>query len=101
MSNTKTPEEIDALVAKVAEQEKRLQALKTELNQAQARAPRSSTPTETSRDWPLEKDEYTRYGRQMILPEIGLPGISISSFSHFPFYSVSVTNFHEPNHFRF
>lgn len=24
--------------------------------------------------WPLDKDEYTRYGRQMIMPEIGLEG---------------------------
>ncbi|KAK6435097.1 hypothetical protein LTR95_008722 [Oleoguttula sp. CCFEE 5521] len=24
--------------------------------------------------WPLANEEYTRYGRQMILPEVGLPG---------------------------
>lgn len=24
--------------------------------------------------WPLSGDEYTRYGRQMIMPEIGLQG---------------------------
>jgi adenylyltransferase/sulfurtransferase len=24
--------------------------------------------------WPLEKNEYTRYGRQLIMPEIGLQG---------------------------
>jgi hypothetical protein len=24
--------------------------------------------------WPLYGDEYTRYGRQMIMPEIGLQG---------------------------
>ena len=25
-------------------------------------------------DWPLDLDEYKRYGRQMVLPEIGLQG---------------------------
>ena len=24
--------------------------------------------------WPLEAEEYTRYGRQMIMPEVGLQG---------------------------
>lgn len=27
-----------------------------------------------SRKWPLEAEEYIRYGRQMIMPEIGLQG---------------------------
>lgn len=26
-------------------------------------------------DWPLSQDEYARYGRQMIMPEWGLPGV--------------------------
>jgi len=26
------------------------------------------------RRWPLENNEYTRYGRQLIMPEIGLQG---------------------------
>ncbi|OQO11450.1 hypothetical protein B0A48_03177 [Cryoendolithus antarcticus] len=33
------------------------------------------TLTEASHSrWPLQNEEYTRYGRQMILPEVGLPG---------------------------
>ncbi|WPH00396.1 Hypothetical protein R9X50_00322300 [Acrodontium crateriforme] len=28
----------------------------------------------TKRRWPLDKDEYIRYGRQLIMPEIGLHG---------------------------
>ena len=28
----------------------------------------------SSRNWPLDQEEYRRYGRQMILPEIGLQG---------------------------
>ena len=29
---------------------------------------------EETQRWPLEKDEYKRYGRQLIMPEIGLQG---------------------------
>lgn len=28
----------------------------------------------TTKRWPLEKHEYKRYGRQLIMPEIGLQG---------------------------
>jgi len=31
-----------------------------------------------SRKWPLEKTEYKRYGRQLIMPEIGLQGKFVS-----------------------
>ena len=37
-----------------------------------------SEPCETQpppRTWPLEPDEYRRYGRQMILPQISLAGV--------------------------
>jgi adenylyltransferase/sulfurtransferase len=30
--------------------------------------------TSSDRRWPLEKNEYKRYGRQLIMPEIGLRG---------------------------
>ena len=30
--------------------------------------------SEEPRAWPLHAEEYTRYGRQMIIPEIGLEG---------------------------
>lgn len=29
---------------------------------------------DTAQEWPLTQDEYARYGRQMIMPEWGLPG---------------------------
>lgn len=35
--------------------------------------PKRIEPDETTR-WPLEKNEYKRYGRQLIMPEIGLHG---------------------------
>jgi adenylyltransferase/sulfurtransferase len=33
----------------------------------------------TERRWPLEKNEYKRYGRQLIMPEIGLQGESTNA----------------------
>jgi adenylyltransferase/sulfurtransferase len=30
--------------------------------------------------WPLEKHEYKRYGRQLIMPEIGLQGTHLASW---------------------
>jgi adenylyltransferase/sulfurtransferase len=32
----------------------------------------------TSNRWPLEKNDYRRYGRQLIMPEIGLQGTLIA-----------------------
>ena len=43
----------------------------------------SLSPTSRAgRAWPLNATEYTRYGRQMIMPEIGLQG-KFSRRSHF------------------
>jgi adenylyltransferase/sulfurtransferase len=39
----------------------------------EAKAPERDVPPVSSR-WPLEKNEYRRYGRQLIMPEIGLQG---------------------------
>ncbi|KAF2218516.1 molybdenum cofactor synthesis protein-like protein [Elsinoe ampelina] len=33
-----------------------------------------SSPTNTDRRWPLSADDYRRYGRQLIVPEVGLQG---------------------------
>lgn len=45
-----------------------LAALSPEAQQAAGR------PASTHGRWPLESEEYKRYGRQMILPEVGLHG---------------------------
>lgn len=40
----------------------------------------ASEPNDSSterRRWPLEPSEYKRYGRQLIMPEIGLQGASL------------------------
>lgn len=36
-------------------------------------------------NWPLQRDEYKRYGRQMIMPEVGLQGeLSYCRLSYYP-----------------
>lgn len=40
-----------------------------------------NTSSGTGRDWPLDSEEYARYGRQMIMPEIGLGGLLYPNFS--------------------
>jgi hypothetical protein len=61
----------EELSRKIQELEKQLHALRQQqkaIKQANKPAPSSFT------DLPLELQEYIRYGRQMILPQIGLPG---------------------------
>jgi adenylyltransferase/sulfurtransferase len=43
--------------------------------QQEQEAPEGSIAEEAP-TWPLEKNEYKRYGRQLIMPEIGLKGKS-------------------------
>ncbi|KZF26767.1 hypothetical protein L228DRAFT_243281 [Xylona heveae TC161] len=79
-----TQESIDSLQARVKGLERELSELKSDLAAANARpSPSLETPTHPdSTDgltpdgwtWPLAADEYKRYGRQMILPQIGLEG---------------------------
>ena len=57
----------DLLSQKIERLEAELRALR--LQQQAAKPARSSVP-----QLPLELQEYIRYGRQMILPQIGLPG---------------------------
>jgi len=42
-------------------------------SQGQAQDPGQAPPW-SKRKWPLKKEEYKRYGRQLIMPEIGLQG---------------------------
>ena len=44
---------------------------KTEILAVLSQNPESDVP---ERRWPLEPNEYKRYGRQLIMPEIGLQG---------------------------
>ncbi|MCJ1354046.1 MAG: Urmylation protein [Icmadophila ericetorum] len=58
--------------------ESQLTDLKNELKELECLANPACTPFFTSlaieTKWPLDADEYSRYGRQMIIPEIGLEG---------------------------
>ena len=72
----------------IAELEERLHTLKSELARLEVKHENSSDQEGslvsqdqashkvlvTKPQWPLAADEYRRYGRQMILQEIGLPG---------------------------
>ena len=50
-------------------------ALTRSLDNQQAHEPSvASRPCPSSSRWPLRSDEYKRYGRQLIMPEVGLQG---------------------------
>lgn len=76
-----------SLRVQIAATETQLAALKRELESAEKTAAvaaarkEDSTGKTTVRDrnerttkWPLLKEEYKRYGRQMIVPQVGLQG---------------------------
>lgn len=73
-----------SLRAQIAATEAQLAALKKELEAAEKTAAAaaktngvtSARPLENGRKrkWPLSGEEYKRYGRQMIVPQIGLQG---------------------------
>ncbi|KAF2453394.1 molybdenum cofactor [Lineolata rhizophorae] len=65
---------IHTLREEIASCETRLAELRTQLAAAEARSQTESRNEQKARKWPLEKDDYKRYGRQLILPEIGLQG---------------------------
>ncbi|KAI0876315.1 adenylyltransferase [Hypoxylon argillaceum] len=74
---------IGELKAQISKTEEELQRLKTQLAELEALPPASSAaePQDqsvpaTSQDWkwPLKEEEYTRYGRQLVLPSVGIAG---------------------------
>ena len=85
------------LLSKIAKRERELEQLKRQLADAETGedlqekgVATNNQPSKGSRTaslnwpWPLRRDEYQRYGRQMILPEIGLQGSSYQSKSSEP-----------------
>lgn len=68
----------DALRQKIAETEKQLAELKSQLASIPAASEVDgivdATENSHARKWPLSQEEYTRYGRQMIVPSIGIEG---------------------------
>ena len=76
-----TADDVDVLRCQIADLESQLDDLKRRLAAAgdgAAALTRPSEPAQSSSDWkwPLEAEEYKRYGRQMIMPEVGLQGDS-------------------------
>lgn len=72
-----------SLRAQIAETEERLAGLKRDLANAEktAQSERATTSPDQqedrigdSRRWPLLQEEYKRYGRQMIVSQVGLKG---------------------------
>lgn len=70
-----------ALAAKIAATEVQLNLLKRQLESlekaaatAEAGGKLNDDTNGTGSRWPLEQEEYQRYGRQMIVPQVGLEG---------------------------
>ncbi|PLB35737.1 HesA/MoeB/ThiF family protein [Aspergillus candidus] len=60
-----------SLRRRIADTEAQLARLRGELQDAERAA--TAAKTKSTR-WPMEDEEYARYGRQMIVPQVGLPG---------------------------
>lgn len=83
---------IEGLRSQIHAVEQRLADLKSQLASAEESFATSSTnhgedirretsTPEEQGQWPLSQDEYRRYGRQMIVPELGLQGMFRVSFN--------------------
>ncbi|KAJ5728171.1 hypothetical protein N7493_004501 [Penicillium malachiteum] len=71
----KLEETCASLRAQIAATEAQLAGLKRDLVRAESQAVHSDDPAENSQSrWPLLQEEYKRYGRQMIVSQVGLPG---------------------------
>lgn len=75
-------DEAQALRQLILATELRLKNLKEELAEVETRGPPHGRAEETPNEleslkdskWPLTAEEYLRYGRQMIVPSIGIQG---------------------------
>lgn len=76
----------EALKLKISDVEDQLKSLRAQLaeieakdkslsGESQPRDPAKESPaTSNTQRWPLTPEEYNRYGRQMIVPSIGIQG---------------------------
>lgn len=69
---------VQALKEQIAATETELFRLKEQLATIEERQSSGKDETKTSK-WPLTPEEYLRYGRQMIVPSIGMEGKSHES----------------------
>jgi adenylyltransferase and sulfurtransferase len=73
-----TIQRVGFLKQRIIETERQLQKLKDQLASVEAEREEgqndiNASPV-TSEKWPLGSEEYKRYGRQMIVPNIGIQG---------------------------
>ena len=68
----------EALRSQIANTEKQLQELKQQLSEIETQdnvgLPDDHVQAQT-KTWPLTQEEYSRYGRQMIVSSIGIKGL--------------------------
>lgn len=69
---------VEELQTKILRLEEELNELKKELTEAQSREQSTEDVEKGIRwKWPLKADEYERYGRQLILPHVGIKGLAM------------------------
>ncbi|KAI0103182.1 adenylyltransferase [Nemania sp. FL0031] len=69
---SKTEEELQRLKTQLAELEALPAASSKSESESQAQVHQSETPRDWK--WPLREEEYARYGRQLVLPSVGIRG---------------------------
>lgn len=74
----------EALKKQINAAEQELAVLKQQLHQVNSRRPQVThheqpDGLEETYPWPLSDDEYKRYGRQMIVPHMGIQGKTLSN----------------------
>lgn len=75
------------LRAQIAKAEEELKSLKEQLAQAEAQETEAAATAASGSingstwKWPLQAEEYDRYGRQLILPNVGIQGQITSHYT--------------------
>ncbi|KAI1433626.1 adenylyltransferase [Xylaria sp. CBS 124048] len=70
---------IEQLRTQILKKEEELRQLRTQLDELEAAPPETPAQHQSAAippgwKWPLREEEYTRYGRQLILPSVGIKG---------------------------
>lgn len=73
-------DDIDHIRREIALRESELADLKSQLALAES-SRRAEEDTAQPWKWPLSQEDYDRYGRQMIVPNFGLPSTLPSPFT--------------------
>ncbi len=82
----RTTQKVEALRKQIRETEELLARLKKDLVAVEKEATGEEENEASGVKWPLKREEYKRYGRQMIVPSVGLKGIYF--LSYLPFFHI-------------